>query len=88
MVQDSRLGKVAEDVDQLDAGGLALPEAVLLGAADGVLAEAGEAGDGAVGRMEVAVEVGLQVPHELGLDGEEGADHEREEKPALGIRKI
>lgn len=35
----------------------------------------------------MAVEIGLQVPRELGLDGEEGGDHDGEEKPSLEWKK-
>ena len=56
---------------------------MLLGAGHRLLAEASETGDGGIGGVEVAVDVGLQVPHELRLDGEEGADHDRQQQPSL-----
>ncbi len=83
MVESARLSKVSQDVNELYAGGLALPEALLLGAAHRVLAEPREAGDGGIGGVEMPIQVRLQVPHELWLDGQEGGDHDRQEKPTL-----
>lgn len=72
MVQSGVLCKIPQDVHQLYVGRLALPQAVLLGTGDALLAEPGEAGDGGIAGEEMAVEKGLQVPHELWLDGKEG----------------
>ena len=72
MVQSGFICKVPQDIDQLYVGRLALPQAVLLGTGDTLLTEPRKAGDGGVVGEEMAVEKGLQVPHELWLDGKEG----------------
>ena len=87
VVQTAPAGKVPQHIDQLYVGGLALPQALLLGVGDRLLAVSGEAGDGGLRRDGVAVEVRLQVPHELWFDGQEGADHDGQEKPTLLIKE-
>lgn len=86
MIQTSHLGKVAQHVDQLYGGRLALPQALLLSRGHGLLAVSGKAGDDRV-KDGMAVEVGPEVPHELGFDGEKRGDHYREEEPTLNQNK-
>lgn len=83
MVQITAVSKLPYKVHQLYIGGLALPQALLLGVAHCFLAVAGKPGDGGVGEDGETIEVHLQVPSELWLDGQERGDHDGEEEPTL-----
>ena len=62
---------------------LALPPPVLLCSLDSCTALQSKVRDGEVGRSNVALKKGLQVPVELDLDGQEHVDHQVEQEPAL-----